>query len=124
MTWLAIGQVLGLIFTIMFQIDTSLLSSLGPDPPFWAGLDVSQLLTNLDLPEVSHTTWTQTLATRFYSFWSSVMSSPLLYPTTLLHSTPEFGYCLVYLCYGVPSIWGFVIVAQMLLDYGNCIRIY
>lgn len=46
----------------------------------------------------------------------------------LSRAFPEFQALSLYMyfaiAYNICSIWGFVIVGQMLLDYGDCIRIY
>jgi hypothetical protein len=120
MTWLGVGQFFGAVLSGFLRDSALASNTLNPRPMYLPYTTTEELWTRLGLPDNM-----QLLTSSMLMLFSSPGLS-LLWIT--LKNSPEVKdflvFASVYLLYGVPSIWGFIIVAQMFLDYGNCIRVY
>lgn len=121
MTWLSIGQIFGALYALFIISEQ--------DNPVFMSREISgALLANFGLDTTRDT----------YSWWklsnwpAEILRLPYairIWGAALVNARgPEANFVvfdgLYALIYGIPAIWGFVIVAQMLSEYGNCIRVY
>lgn len=130
MTWLAAGQVFGLFLAFVMHQRGEIPTHMMEDPK--DRLQELNLLTDELLRRLDIITDNETRS-RFQTVISGLHTyrSLLLWPIWLMARSSAktivytfFIYTGNALIYGITAIWGFVIVGQMLLDYGNCIRVY
>ena len=132
MAWLGTGQLCGLIMAVAI-LGSDAASQVEP-LNIWSafssrGLATPELLRRLDIEDNANTTLyliemiRLPVKTAIYClFW------PYRGISLLLLQLPEAGELVLFIAtasvYGFPAIWGFIIVIQMLKNYGNCIRVY
>ena len=124
MTWLVSGQIFGIVMATLMR-DRSMSDTIMRD--FRSGNSAKRkaLITDQLLQRLGIDT-NQDSRRKLESLVPSDPTPGFL--IFLMKTFPEFVALYVYmvnaLVYGVCGLWGFVIVGQMLLNYGNCIRVY
>jgi hypothetical protein len=130
MVWLGLGQFLGLMMgSLLASRDVSplMLSTMMGKAQVRTPLLTDALLEKLGLYHHESfwrwfTIWRRILKFGEYYFFM-VAKLPLLLP---LSKDLESLVSVMFLssCYGLPAIWGFVLVGQMLRSYGTCTQIW
>jgi hypothetical protein len=133
MGWLGVGQVFGLVMAMnILRSNTSSQKTFYRIYwSFFGGLSrrhliTPELLKRLDLGD--RTSGIQ-LVDKFLMLKNYVMAQfASFFKFAMTFASPEamgkFSILMSAIVWGFPAFWGFVIIAEMLLDYGNCIRIY
>lgn len=130
MTWLTSGQIFGLFMALAMQSRSEVSEGIAKDPLLASGAEYKDLVTDELLQRLdinAEPEWRNKFRPSVFVF--NLIKMTTLWPLILLARVPpEIGALSIYatnaLVYGVTALSGFVIVGQMLLDYGNCIRVY
>ncbi|KAH7200587.1 hypothetical protein BKA60DRAFT_528931, partial [Fusarium oxysporum] len=131
MAWLGAGQLFGLclaglIILTDFRFVRRVLDAIRLNTEFTLS---DQLLRTLDIYDTYHS-WKTHILFKIILWSVKACYYNFMWPIIILSMSkaPDISELLFYtgiaLVYGVPAIWGFIIVGQMLKAYGNCIRIY
>jgi hypothetical protein len=137
MLWLATGQIFGFIsatgqLSLAEVRDHFLVTGLKSFTSIWGSRHRTSLLTPALLerlgidpekpePDLFKVFMVAVKIFKYYVFWPYKLLG-------LSASVPEISFFVIVtfanMVYGFASIWGFIVVGQMLTEYGNCFRVY
>ena len=131
MAWLGTGQLCGLMMAVAIRgFDAASQVELFD---IWnafssRGLATPELLRRLDIEDNANTNFYIEMIRLSVKTGNYCLFWPYRGISLLLLQLPEAGELVLFIAttsvYGFPAIWGFIIVIQMLKNYGNCIRVY
>jgi hypothetical protein len=130
MTWLASGQIFGILMAVLMRDRNNFSENFVKAPAFTDSADrkaliTDELLQRLDINADQESRRKFESMVSLFELTNFAAMKPVV---SLVRAFPEITALYLYMAnavvYGICGIWGFVIVGQMLLDYGNCIRVY
>lgn len=130
MIWLGMGQGFGLMMAIAI-LHSEYADAANTFLHFWSPKSRKHLITPELLQRLGINGTTE--ASRWFHFLKSAVKVYGLlwyWPYALIcrffdeEDASKATLLFSSLVYGTPAIWGFVIIINMLRDYGNCIRVY